>query len=104
MVNLKISIITINYNNKSGLEKTIESVLQQTYDNIEYLVIDGNSTDGSKDVIKKYKHRISYWVSEPDSGIYNAMNKGGTKATGDYLLFLNSGDVLLTIALNRYHA
>lgn len=94
MTNLKISIITINYNNKSGLEKTIESVLCQTYDNIEYLVIDGNSTDGSKEVIEKHKHRISYWVSEPDSGIYNAMNKGGTKATGDYLLFLNSGDVL----------
>ena len=64
MVDLKISIITINYNNKSGLEKTIESVLQQTYDNIEYLVIDGNSTDGSKEVIEKHKHRISYWVSD----------------------------------------
>lgn len=95
MINLKISIITINYNNKLGLENTIKSVLRQTYDNIEYIVIDGNSTDGSKEVIEKYKHRISYWVSEPDNGIYNAMNKGAMKATGEYLLFLNSGDLLI---------
>lgn len=91
---LKISIVTINYNNKNGLKRTIESVVFQTYPFIEYIVIDGNSTDGSKEVIEKYKDRISYWVSEPDSGIYNAMNKGVDKATGDYLLFLNSGDSL----------
>lgn len=96
MSNWKISIITINYNNKSGLEKTIESVFCQTYDNIEYIVIDGNSTDGSKEVIEKYKHCIAYWVSEPDKGIYNAMNKGILKATGDYVLFLNSGDYLIS--------
>lgn len=91
---LKISIVTINYNNKNGLKRTIESVISQTYPFIEYIVIDGNSTDGSKEVIEKYKNRISYWVSEPDSGIYNAMNKGVEKATGVYLLFLNSGDCL----------
>lgn len=91
---LKISIVTINYNNKNGLIQTIESVVSQTYPFIEYIVIDGNSTDGSKKIIKKYEHHISYWISEPDSGIYNAMNKGVDKAVGDYLLFLNSGDYL----------
>lgn len=104
MMELKISIITINFNNKKGLERTIESVLQQTYQNIQYIVIDGNSTDGSKDVIEKYKDRISYWVSEPDSGIYNAMNKGGMKAAGDYLLFLNSGDTLYNENVIEYMA
>ena len=91
---LLISIITINYNNKSGLSRTIESVINQTYSNIQYIIIDGASTDGSKKIIKKYEHHISYWISEPDSGIYNAMNKGVDKAVGDYLLFLNSGDYL----------
>ena len=92
---MRVSIITINYNNSSGLEKTIQSVLAQTvYDNIEYIVIDGASTDGSVDVIHKYENRLSLAVSEPDKGIYDAMNKGVTKATGDYCLFLNSGDTL----------
>ncbi|MEC4005362.1 glycosyltransferase family 2 protein [Flavobacterium sp. SUN052] len=91
---MKISIITVNYNDKIGLEKTIQSVLNQENVQFEYLVIDGNSSDGSKDVIEKYKDKINYWVSEPDSGIYNAMNKGIRAATGDYLLFLNSGDWL----------
>lgn len=91
---MKISIITINYNNKSGLQKTIESVINQTYKDIEYIVVDGNSTDGSKDVLVQYKEHFSYWVTEPDTGIYNAMNKGAAHATGDYLLFLNSGDFL----------
>lgn len=89
---MKISVITINYNNKSGLERTIRSVAGQTYPNLEYVVIDGGSGDGSTDVIRQYQDKISYWVSEPDKGIYNAMNKGILKATGDYLLFLNSGD------------
>ena len=101
---MTISIITINFNNRDGLERTIESVLCQTYSNIEYLVIDGNSTDRSKEVIEKYKDRISYWVSESDSGIYNAMNKGGMKATGDYLLFLNSGDTLYNENVIEYMA
>lgn len=93
---MKLSIVTINYNNKEGLRKTIESVVGQTYSNIEYIVIDGGSTDGSTDVIRMYEDAISYWVSEPDKGIYNAMNKGEAKATGDYVLFLNSGDYLVS--------
>lgn len=86
------SIITINFNNCDGLRRTIESVVNQTNDNYEYIVIDGGSTDGSVDVIQKYSDRISYWVSEKDDGIYNAMNKGVRHAHGDYCLFLNSGD------------
>ena len=89
---MKYSIITINYNNKDGLETTINSVLEQTYKDFEYIIIDGGSTDGSVEVIKKYAAQIDYWVSEPDKGIYNAMNKGTRKATGDYLNFMNSGD------------
>ena len=91
----KLSIITINKNNAIGLEKTIQSVINQTYfDKIEYIVIDGLSTDGSSMIIDKYKDYFSYWVSEEDNGIYDAMNKGTNVATGEYLLFLNSGDVL----------
>lgn len=89
---MKLSVITINYNNASGLENTIKSVINQTYEDFEYIVIDGNSTDESVDIIKKYADKIDYWVSEPDSGIYNAMNKGIKKAKGEYLNFLNSGD------------
>lgn len=94
MNELLISIITINYNNQKGLEKTIQSVVSQTYKKIQYIVIDGGSSDGSEEIIKKYSDNISYWVSEPDNGIYHAMNKGVDKAIGDYLLFLNSGDCL----------
>ena len=90
----KISIITINYNDKYGLSRTIDSVLNQTYEDFEYIVIDGNSNDGSKEILKNHDLSIDYWVSEPDSGIYNAMNKGIRVAKGDYLLFLNSGDYL----------
>lgn len=88
----KFSIITVNYNNCEGLRKTIESVVNQTYKDFEYIIIDGGSTDGSVDVIREYAGRIDYWVSEPDKGIYNAMNKGILKATGEYLNFMNSGD------------
>lgn len=91
----KLSIITINYNNKLGLEKTIESVVNQSVTDFEYIVIDGNSTDGSVGVIDKYVDRINYKVSEKDSGIYNAMNKGIKAANGEFVYFLNSGDVLL---------
>jgi glycosyltransferase involved in cell wall biosynthesis len=91
-MSLLISIITINYNNHEGLKKTIESVNNQTWQQFEYIVIDGGSTDGSKEYIKSKSDKIDYWISEPDKGIYNAMNKGITKATGEYLLFLNSGD------------
>lgn len=89
-----ISIITINFNDLAGLKKTMASVLAQTYNNIEYIVIDGGSTDGSREYIEAHKDSLAYWVSEPDTGIYNAMNKGIDKAAGDYLLFLNSGDFL----------
>lgn len=88
----KISIITINFNNKEGLERTILSVISQNFKDFEYIVIDGGSKDGSKEIIEKYNDQISYWVSEPDKGIYNAMNKGIAAAKGEYLLFLNSGD------------
>lgn len=92
---MKISIITINRNNAEGLRKTIESVITQTLDEFEYIVIDGASTDVSVDVIRQYEDKITYWVSEPDNGIYNAMNKGISRANGEYLLFLNSGDSLV---------
>lgn len=87
-----ISVITINFNNKLGLENTIKNVVNQTFDDFEYIVIDGGSTDGSKEVIKVNAHKISYWISEPDKGIYNAMNKGLNVATGEYVIFMNSGD------------
>lgn len=93
----KISIITVNFNNKKGLAKTIDSVLTQTYSNIEYIIIDGGSTDGSKELIEQYTSSITYWISEKDKGIYDAMNKGITHATGDYLLFLNSGDFFISV-------
>ncbi len=86
------SIITVNLNNKEGLEKTIQSVITQTSNDIEYIVIDGASQDGSVEVINQYRDQIDRWVSEPDSGVYHAMNKGIDKASGEYLLFLNSGD------------
>lgn len=90
------SIITITYNASRWLEQTILGVLSQSYPNIEYIVIDGGSTDGTVDIIKQYASGISYWVSEPDKGIYDAMNKGLQKATGDYVWFINAGDSLFT--------
>lgn len=89
-----VTVITINYNNAAGLERTIKSVREQTAQDVEHIVIDGGSTDGSKEIIEKYKSGFSYWVSEPDHGVYDAMNKGIARATGTYLLFLNSGDTL----------
>jgi len=90
-----LSVITINYNNAPGLKNTIESVINQAFDDFEYMVIDGGSTDGSVEVIKYYEKHISYWISEPDEGIYNAMNKGIAQASGKYLLMINSGDFLV---------
>ncbi|WP_437920146.1 glycosyltransferase family 2 protein [Sphingobacterium sp. LRF_L2] len=90
----KISIITIVYNNIRDIEFTIQSVVKQTYRNVEYIIIDGLSTDGTLDVIKKYSEHIDLLISEKDNGIYDAMNKGLAKATGEYVLFLNSGDEL----------
>jgi len=89
---MKLSIITINRNNAYGLRKTIESVVSQTFKDFEYIVIDGASTDGSVEVVKEFEDGMSFWISEPDGGIYPAMNKGIKKAKGEYLLFLNSGD------------
>lgn len=91
-MNKLISIITVVYNAKEGLEKTIRSVLGQTYGNAEHIIIDGGSDDGTVDVIKKYQDKISYWVSEKDNGIYDAMNKGLKRANGDYVWFINAGD------------
>lgn len=88
----KYSVITINFNNRPGLEKTLASVRRQTCRDFEYIVIDGGSTDGSREMILENQDIISQWVSEPDRGIYNAMNKGVEKASGEYCLFLNSGD------------
>ncbi len=92
---VKLSIITINYNNAAGLNKTLNSVVSQKNIEFEYLVIDGGSSDGSLAMIKTNESQINYWVSEPDKGIYDAMNKGIVKATGEYCLFLNSGDYLV---------
>lgn len=94
MSNYKLSIITINYNNLEGLRKTFESVFDQTYQDFEYIVIDGGSTDKSRELIEKHSDKIHYWVSEKDNGIYNALNKGIKEANGEYVLCLNSGDSL----------
>lgn len=101
---MQLSIITINYNNAEGLRKTLASVAAQTYPNIEHIIVDGNSTDGSVDVIREYESTLASslspfasrlkWISEPDKGIYNAMNKGIKMATGEYIEILNSGDIL----------
>jgi len=102
-----VSVITIVYNCASSIEETMLSVLNQTYSNVEYLVIDGGSTDGTVEVIRKYDHAIDYWISEPDRGIYDAINKGVRASTGQWLNFMNAKDVLLnsntiqTLA-NRY--
>lgn len=88
---MKITVITISYNNLNGLKRTIPSVLAQTYTGYEYIVIDGGSTDGSKEYLQS-QERIDYWVSEPDTGVYNAMNKGLEHAHGEYCIFMNSGD------------
>lgn len=100
---MKLSIITINYNNAEGLRKTLASVAAQTYRNIEHIIVDGGSTDGSVDIIKEYVQKVEseeaivksvVWSSEKDNGIYDAMNRGIRKATGDYIQILNSGDIL----------
>lgn len=89
---MRVSIITINRNNCEGLRRTMASVLAQTTANFEYIVIDGASTDGSADAIRACADRLAHWVSEPDGGIYEAMNKGIAAAGGDYCIFMNSGD------------
>lgn len=89
---MKYSIISINYNNKDGLIQTLYSVLNQSFQDFEYIIIDGGSTDGSVNVIQQHAKDITYWVSEKDKGVYNAMNKGIAQAHGEYLIFMNSGD------------
>lgn len=88
----KITVITVTFNAKSQLEKTILSVINQAYKNIEYIIIDGGSTDGTVEIIKKYQNSLSYWISEQDNGIYDAMNKGIDSASGDWINFMNAGD------------
>ena len=89
---MKISVVTVCYNAADTIEKTMLSVLNQTYHDIEYIIIDGGSTDGTVEIIRKYADRIAYWVSEPDKGIYDAMNKGIKVATGEWINFMNAGD------------
>ena len=90
-----ISIITVIYNDGKKLEETILSILSQTYDNLEFIIIDGSSTDETIDIIKKYEDKIDYWISEKDSGIFDAMNKGILAAKGDYINFMNAGDFFI---------
>ncbi|AWG22197.1 hypothetical protein FFWV33_12070 [Flavobacterium faecale] len=91
---MKLSIITINYNDVAGLKRTVDSVKKQTWIEYEHIIIDGGSSDGSEEYLQEHEQYFSYWVSEPDGGIYNAMNKGVLQAKGDYLLMLNTGDIL----------
>ena len=90
--NDKVTVVTVTYNAKDFLEETILSVINQSYENIEYIIIDGGSTDGTVDIIKKYEDKIDYWISEPDDGIYFAMNKAIEKASGQWINFMNAGD------------
>lgn len=99
---MKLSIITVNLNNAEGFRKTAESIVSQTFQDFEWIVIDGGSTDGSKELIEQYSDYIAYWCSEKDSGIYNAMNKGVKFAKGEYVLFLNSGDYLVEKSVLSY--
>ncbi len=92
----KISIVTVALNSEKYIRKTIESVINQTYENKELIIIDGNSTDKTTEIVERYDEYIDYWVSEPDGGIADAMNKGIERATGDYILFLNSDDYLIS--------
>lgn len=99
MKNPRITVITVTFNAVNIIEKTILSVVNQEYANIEYIIIDGNSTDGTVELIKKYDSYVTLWISESDEGIYDAMNKAIRRATGDWLLFINGGDILLSIPI-----
>jgi glycosyltransferase involved in cell wall biosynthesis len=92
-----ITVVTVVFNDVAHIEGTVLSIINQNYSNIDYIVIDGGSTDGTVNVIKKYESRIDYWVSEKDNGIYDAMNKGILNARGEYLIFINSADLLICI-------
>lgn len=97
-----VSIITVTFNAEADLEKCIKSVISQTYTNIEFIIIDGGSTDGTLDIIEKYKKNISYSISEKDKGIYDAWNKGVSVANGEWIAFLGSDDVYLENAIENY--
>lgn len=92
-----ISIITVVYNAQDVLEQTIQSVIKQTYKNIDFIIIDGGSTDGTIEIIKKYELHLSYWKSEPDKGVYDAMNKGVKAVKGNWVYFLGAGDILFNV-------
>lgn len=92
----KLTIITINFNHKEGLQRTIDSIMNQTFTDYEWIVVDGGSTDGSKELLEHYQNYFTWWCSEPDRGVYNAMNKGIAHATGEYINFMNSGDMFAT--------
>ena len=106
---MKISIITVVYNNEATIKQAIESVLNQTYPNIEYVIIDGNSKDNTVSIIEEYKNRLGYFISEPDKGLYDAMNKGIQAATGDVIGILNSDDLyqdshVLSDIINQFNS
>jgi glycosyltransferase involved in cell wall biosynthesis len=100
----KISVITVTFNSAQTLEATIQSVVAQQYPNLEYIIVDGGSTDGTLDIIKKYEVHITKWVSEKDSGLYDAMNKGIALSTGEWIAFLNSDDVYVNSPLHSVAA
>lgn len=89
---MKVSIITISYNNLEGLKKTYDSIRRQTFVDYEWIVIDGGSTDGTKEFLQEHSRELSFWCSEPDKGVYNAQNKGTQYARGEYSIYMNSGD------------
>ncbi len=93
-----ITVVTVSFNNLVGLEKTVESVARQKYPGIEHIIIDGGSTDGSAELIRQFEERLDFWSSEPDRGIYDAMNKGIKKSRGEWIIFMNAGDVFYSDA------
>ena len=98
----KVTVVTVTYNAEKYLESTIKSVIEQDYSDVEYIIIDGASTDGTIDIIKKYEKYIDYWISEPDKGIYDAMNKGIDVATGEWINFMNAGDTFASSDVFKY--
>jgi glycosyltransferase len=100
-MSLKISVVTVCYNSAEYIEEAIESVFSQDYDNFEYIIIDGGSTDGTLDIIRKYESKLTYWISEPDKGLYDAMNKGIAKTEGDIVGMINSDDYYLPGAFEK---